>query len=200
MNYLLETPFRSLLTGFGIAGLALTAWLVTSPVDPIGLTSVLLRFVHVVSAMAWIGLVFFVNFVQLKALEEADEASRGAISKWIVPRVAAGFRHASHLTVLSGGMLLVLTGYLLGEWVYSSAAYMPRPRVLMLAAGALGGIAMWVFVNFVIWPNLKIALALTASDAAGKARARQTVKRYARLNLVLALPVTFAMVAAAHLA
>ncbi|MES0385406.1 MAG: hypothetical protein ABUJ98_12560 [Hyphomicrobium sp.] len=196
MNYVLETPFRSLLTGFGIAGLALTAWLVTGPVDPIELTSVLLRFVHVVSAMAWIGLVFFVNFVQLKALEEADEASRNAISKWIVPRVAAGFRHASHLTVISGGMLLILTGYLLVEWVNSSAAYLPLPRILMLVAGALGGLVMWVLVNFVIGPSLKIAL---TGDAAGKARARQTVKRYARLNLVLALPVAFAMVAAAHL-
>lgn len=196
MNYVLETPFRSLLTGLGIAGLALTAWLVTGPVDPIELTSVLLRFVHVVSAMAWIGLVFFVNFVQLKALEEADEASRNAISKWIVPRVAAGFRHASHLTVISGGMLLILTGYLLVEWVNSSAAYLPLPRILMLVAGALGGLVMWVLVNFVIGPSLKIAL---TGDAAGKARARQTVKRYARLNLVLALPVAFAMVAAAHL-
>jgi uncharacterized membrane protein len=196
MNYVLETPFRSLLTGFGIAGLALTAWLVTGPVDPIELTSVLLRFVHVVSAMAWIGLVFFVNFVQLKALEEADEASRNAISKWIVPRVAAGFRHASHLTVISGGMLLILTGYPLVEWVNSSAAYLPLPRILMLVAGALGGLVMWVLVNFVIGPSLKIAL---TGDAAGKARARQTVKRYARLNLVLALPVAFAMVAAAHL-
>ena len=142
----------------------------------------------------------FVNFVQMKALEEADEASRSAISKWIVPHVAAGLRHASHLTVLSGSLLLILAGYLFGEWVYSSAAYMPLPRVLMLVAGALGGLVMWAFVNFIIWPSLKIALALTASDAAGKARARQTVKRYARLNLVLALPVAFAMVAAAHLA
>ena len=77
---------------------------------------------------------------------------------------------------------------------------MPQQRNLMLVAGALGGLAMWVFVNFVIWPSLKIALEPTAGDAAGKTRARQTVKRYARLNLVLALPVTFAMVAAAHLA
>ena len=150
--------------------------------------------------MVWIGLVFFVNFVQLKALEEADGASRSAISKWIVPNVAAGFRHTSHLTVLSGSMLLVVTGYLLGDWVYSTTAYMPLPRILMLVAGALGGLVMWVFVNFVIWPNLKIVLELTAGDAAGKARARQAVKRYARLNLVLALPVAFTMVAAAHLA
>jgi uncharacterized membrane protein len=58
---------------------------------------------------------------------------------------------------------------------------------------------MWAFVNFVIWPSLKIVLGQTAGDADAKALARQTVKRYARLNLVLAVPVTFAMVSAAHL-
>jgi uncharacterized membrane protein len=116
----------------------LTAWILTTLVDPRGLISVLLRFVHVISAMTWIGFVFFVNFVQLPMLQEADEASRSAISRWIVPRVRAGFRHASHLTVLSGALLLVSTGYLFGNWVFSSAVYMSLPRTLMLTAGVLG--------------------------------------------------------------
>ena len=199
MNSLLDGPVRTLIAGLAIASLALAAWLLAAPVDPRGLVSVLLRFVHVASAMAWIGLVFFVNFVQLAALEAADEASRGAIAKWIVPRVAAGVRHASHLVVLTGALLLVATGYLLGEWVYSSAVYMPGPRVLMLAAGAAGGFLMWGFVNLAIWPALKVALGETGGGADAQAHARQTVKRYARLNLLLALPVTLAMVAAAHL-
>lgn len=199
MNFLLDTPFRALIAGLAVAGLLLAAWLLTGPVDPHGLISALLRFVHVVAAMGWIGLVFFVNFVQLKALEEADEASRSAIATWIVPRVATGFRHASHLTVLSGALLLVATGYLLGDWVFSSAVYMSPLRTFMLAAGAFGGLLMWAFVNFVIWPSLKIALGQTAGDAGAKAQARQTVRLYARLNLVLALPVTFAMVSTAHL-
>jgi len=185
--------------GLVVAGLMLAAWLLTGPVDSYGLLSVVLRFVHVVAAMAWIGLIFFVNFVQLTALEEADEAARSAIANWIVPRVAAGFRHASHLTLLSGALLLISTGYLLGEWFFSSSIYIPPQRTAMLTAGALGGIVMWAFVNFVIWPSLKIALGQTAGDADAKALARQTVKRYARLNLVLAVPVTFAMVSAAHL-
>ena len=106
------------------------------------------------------------------------------------------FRHASHLTVLSGALLLVATGYLLGSWVFASAVYMPLPRILLLATGAFGGLLMWTFVNLAIWPNLKIVLGQATGDAE---TARQTVKRYARLNLVLLIPVTFLMVAAAHL-
>ena len=193
---MLSDPVRSLLAGLALAALALAAWLVFEPLDPLGLIAVLLRFVHVLSAMVWVGLTFFVNFIQFKALEEADEASRGAIAKGIVPRVAVAFRHASHLTVLTGALLLVAAGYLLGGLALSSANHLPLARTLMLAFGALGGLIMWVLVNFVIWPGLKVVLGQTGGDAA---QARATVKRYARLNLVLMIPVTFAMIAAAHL-
>jgi uncharacterized membrane protein len=198
MNFLFDHPIRSLSAGLAIAVLVLPVWLFTEPVDTHGLVSILLRFIHVAAAMVWIGFVFFVNFIQLPVLEEADDASRSTISRWIVPRVATGFRHASHLTVLAGALLLVSTGYLLGKSAFSPTLYMLPPRTLMLGVGALGGLLMWGFVNLAIWPSLKIALGHTAGDARAKARARQTVKRYARLNLILALPVTFLMVVAAY--
>ena len=200
MNSLLETPARALLAGLAITAIILAAWLVADPVDGTGLISVLLRFVHVVAAMAWVGLIFFVNFVQIGALAEADEAGRGAIQRWIVPRAAQGYRHASHLVVLSGVLLLVASGYVLGNWVFASAVYIPSVRTTTLWAGVLGGLIMWALVHFAIWPNLKIALGETAADDGTRAQARQALKLYARLNLMLALPVTFAMIAAAHLA
>jgi len=193
---MLDNPARAVIAGLVLAALTLAVWLLIGPVDPRGLVSVLLRFVHVLSAMVWVGLIFFVNFIQLRALQDADVPSRSAIAKWIVPHVATMFRHASHLTVLSGALLLVAAGYLLGSWVFASAVYMSLARALMLAAGALGGLLMWTLVNLAIWPNLKIVLGQATGDAEA---ARQTVKRYARLNLVLAMPVTFVMVAAAHL-
>lgn len=199
MNFLLDHPVRSLFAGLAVAALAFAVWVFTGPVDARGLISILLRFIHVVAAMVWIGFVFFVNFIQLPVLEEADAASRSTISRWVVPRVASGFRHASHLTVLAGALLLVSTGYLSGEWAFSSAVYISPIRTMMLTAGVLGGVLMWGFVNLAIWPSLKIALGQTAGDARAQDRARQTVRRYARLNLILALPVIFLMVVAAHL-
>jgi uncharacterized membrane protein len=195
----LDHPGRALMSGLVIAALTLAVWLLTGSVDPRGLISVLLRFVHVLSAMVWVGLIFFVNFIQLRALQEADVSSRSAIAKWIVPHVATMFRHASHLTVLSGALLLAASGYLFGNWVFASAVYMPPARTLTLFAGAFAGLMMWTFVNLLIWPSLKIVLGQTKADAETQSRARQTITRYARLNLVLAIPVTFAMVASAHL-
>jgi uncharacterized membrane protein len=197
---LLESPVRTLLAGAAITVLLIVLWLAMGSADARGVASVLLRFIHVVAAMAWIGLIFYVNFIQFAALDEADEATRRAISQSIVPRVAAAMSHASHLTVLSGAILLIATGYVLGEWIYSSAVFMPSARTALLVAGAAGGIVMWSILAFGIRPGLAIALGRTGADDGAKAGARRAVKLYARVNLALALPVTFAMVAAAHLA
>ena len=76
---------------------------------------------------------------------------------------------------------------------------MPPSRAWLLGSGVLGGLAMWMFVHMYIWPNMQVVLGLRPGDADAKARARASVVMFARLNLILAVPVTLAMVAAAHL-
>jgi uncharacterized membrane protein len=199
MNAVIESPVKSLLAGLALAALVLVLWIATAGVDPLGLLSYVLRFFHVVGAMVWVGLIWFVNLIQLKALAEAEEPARATLQAWIVRPVAKSFRHASHLTVASGILLLFTTGYLLDRWIFSSTVYVPPLRNLLLWGGTLAGLAMWVFANLLIWPSLRILLGETPADPAAKAAARERVRLYARLNLILALPVTFVMVAAAHL-
>ena len=76
---------------------------------------------------------------------------------------------------------------------------MPPSRAWLIGSGVLGALAMWMFVHMYIWPNMQVVLGLRPGDADAKARARARVILFARLNLVLAVPVTLAMVAAAHL-
>ena len=76
---------------------------------------------------------------------------------------------------------------------------MPPSRAWLLGSGVLGALAMWMFVHMYIWPNMQVVLGLRPGDADAKARARARVVLFARLNLVLTVPVTLAMVAAAHL-
>jgi uncharacterized membrane protein len=153
----------------------------------------------VFAGIVWVGMVWFVNFIQLSALQEADDAGRATLLKLVVPRVAHTFRHASHMNVLTGAMLLVASGYLLDRLLFTSEVYIPSSRALSLWGGVLGGLLMWMFVHFIIWPNLKVVLGHTPGDADAKARAREQVRTYARWNLILSVPVTFVMVAAAHL-
>lgn len=199
MNAITETAGRALAVGAVLTLVILIAWLALAGADPIGFVSFLLRWVHVFAGMLWVGMIWFVNFIQLAALQQADDAGRRTLLSAVVPRVAHSFRHASNLTVLSGLLLLVSSGYLFDWLVFSTPVYIPPARALVLWAGVVGGFVMWAFVNHIIWPNLRIVLGEATADAQAKELARQKVRTFARLNLVLAVPVTFVMVAAAHL-
>jgi uncharacterized membrane protein len=199
MREVLSSPGRALVAGLVLAGLMLAAWMAVERGDALGLASFLLRAVHVLGAMVWIGLVWFVNLIQHEALGEADATERAAIVRLVVPRVAHSFRHASHLTVATGALLLATTGYVLTGPVFAAEVHLPASRELMLWLGALGGIAMWVIVHVLIWKHLKVVLGIDPGDAEARATARATAGFWARVNLMLAIPVTLSMVAAAHL-
>ncbi len=198
MKAILDSPARSLLAGIAVAAALLGVWLVAVGADPLGFVSFLLRYVHVFTAMLWVGMIWFVNFIQHQAVVGADDAGRATLMRAVVPRVAHLFRHASHATILSGLLLLVTSGYLFDRLMFTTAVYVPPPRALMLWAGVAGGLAMWGLVHLVIWKNLKLVLdPATAGEA--KAAAREQVRIFARINLILSIPVTLAMMAAAHL-
>ena len=191
-------PLRAFWLGCGVAALGLVFWVVDGSGDELGLLSFIIRLVHIWAAMVWVGMIWFVNFIQLVALRDADEAARRALLVHIVPRVTALFSTASHIVVGSGAALLLTTGYLLDRWVFPSSVYIPAPRAVMLWLGTFAGLAMWALVHAVIRPGLAIILDQTQEPAVvDQARSRVIVA--ARINLVLAIPVTFAMAAAAHL-
>lgn len=196
---ILGNPRAALTIGLAVAAAMLAVWLVLEGVGALTLVSFLLRFLHVLAAMIWIGLIVFVNFVQLVALQSASDAERSFMHKAVVPYVAWWFRHASTVTVASGVILLVFAGYLLPVLVYGTGVFVPPARSALLWGGVLGALAMWMFVHMYIWPNMQVVLGLRPGDAKAKAEARARVVTFARLNLILAVPVTFAMVAAAHL-
>jgi uncharacterized membrane protein len=194
-----DNPRTCLSVGLAAAALLLIVSLLASDTDRLGLVAFLLRFTHVLAAMIWIGLVVFVNFVQLVALRDADAATRDALHGAIVPRVAWWFRHASTLTVLSGVVLLVLGGYLLPALIYGTSVFISAAKAIALWIAVLGALAMWMFVHMYIWPNMQVVLGLRAGDAEAKGNARARVILFARLNLILAMPVALGMIAAAHL-
>ncbi len=199
MQRITASPGASLVAGLVIAAVIMLVWIVSVGVDGLGLLSFLIRFLHVAGAIVWIGLVVFVNFVQLVALQGADEQGRAFLAKAVVPQVIWWFRHASTVAVLSGTVLLMMTGYLLPTLVYGSGVYVPPSRGVLLWLGVLGALVMWMFVHMYIWPSTQVVLGIRAGDSDAKVRARARVAFFARLNLILAVPVTLTMVAAAHL-
>lgn len=194
MQFILSRPLRSAAAAV-VLTVALAVALHFGGLDGASFVSLLLRYVHVLAAIAWVGLILFVNFIQLPATQEAKD--RGPLNRHIVRPVTTTFRHASHLTLATGAVMLVTSGYALSQWMYGSHVGVPLLRELLLWGGAAGAVAMWAVVHAVIGPNVDVILSAEASDEAKNA-ARVKVRNFARINLILALPVTFAMVAAAH--
>lgn len=199
MTSLLSSARQAMIVGTLIAVLAVAVGMAISGADTLGFVSFVLRAVHVLAAIVWVGMIWFVNFVQHPAVVGADDAGRGTLMRLVVPNVAWIFRHASHLVILSGALLLLPTGYLLSAWVYGAPVYLSLAKTGSMVVAAVGAIVMWALVHHAIWPSLQVVLGERPGNAEAKAAARAKVALYARANLLLAIPVTVLMVAAAHL-
>lgn len=185
MRALLDSPWRATALGLGVCGVMLAAGMVLIGVERAAFADIVLRGSHVLAAFVWAGFIVFVNFVQLLALAEAADAERPIVVRLIVARTARVFAAAAHATLLTGVLLLVL--------VWPDLAYRP-----LLMAGMIGGVAMWVIVQFILLPNVARITGRVSANDQEKAAARGAIALWARINLVLVLPVTLAMLLAGH--
>lgn len=187
---------NALLTGLVATVVLLAIWLMTAGADRTVLIAFLARALHVLGAMLWVGMIVFVNLIQIPALAAADDAGRRTLLQHVVPKVASTFAHASHLVLLTGLSLLFSAGYLTRA---AAGQGLPPIRHAMLWLAVLGGLAMWAIVHFRIRPALRIVLGGETVAPADRQAAREGVHLWARVNLALSLPVTVLMVAAPHL-
>ena len=72
----------------------------------------LFRYIHVIVAIMWIGLLWYFNFVQIPNMGKIPDEQKPAIGKVIAPAALFYFRWAAAITVLSGLILAYLNGYL----------------------------------------------------------------------------------------
>ncbi len=194
MSYILAGPLRSTVVSLALV-VALVVGVHFGGIDTISLVSLLLRYLHVLAAIAWVGLIIFVNFIQLPAVRESKD--RGPINRHIVRPVTTTFRHASHMVLATGAAMLITSGYVLGHWMYGTDVGVPPLRAALLWGGATAALVMWAIVHFGISPCVSTILDPDATDEQ-KAPARLRGRNLARINLILSLPVTLAMIAAAH--
>lgn len=160
----------------------------------------LLRWVHFLAGVTWIGLLYYFNFVQVPFFAETDPAVRsGAIQK-LVPRALLWFRMSAAMTVLSGVFII---GGRMSQM--GAAAFYDSSYGWAITAGGWLGIIMLANVWGVIWPNQKVVIANAVQTAAGgqaipdaAARGRRAFLA-SRTNTMLSIPMLFFMGAASHL-
>jgi len=146
------------------------------------LLDVLFRYAHIVFGVAWIGLLYYFNFVQTEYVKEADDGAKADVMAKLAPRALWWFRWAALFTFLTGVIML--------WWVSSQQRFN-----LGIALGAFMGTLMMLNVWGIIWPNQKIMIGLTEGD---KTVAGPKAALASRTNTLLSLPMLYFMVASVH--
>ena len=150
-----------------------------------------MRWLHVVSGVMWIGLLWYFNFVQIPSMPKIPDEQKPAIGKVIAPEALFWFRWSALATVVTGLLLATMSGYVL------EALGLQRPFTAI-------GIGMWLAlvmafnVWFIIWPNQKKALGIVTVEAAEKAKAARLAMLTSRFNTMFSIPMLFCMVAQSH--
>jgi uncharacterized membrane protein len=146
------------------------------------------RWLHVLSGVMWIGLLYYFNFVQVDALKAAAADNTGAgITKHVAPRALFWFRWAAIATWLMGAMILGKN--FLDAFLFMKPAYYP------IGMGAWLGTIMLFNVWVLIWPNQKKILGMVSATDEEKNKARRVAFLASRTNTMLSIPMLFFMTA-----
>src|SRR5688500_13731224 len=146
------------------------------------------RWLHVLSGVMWIGLLWYFNFVQMPSMPKIPDEQKPAIGKVIAPAALFWFRWAALATLVTGALLAIMNNYIV------QALSLQKPFTA-IGIGMWLGLVMAFNVWFIIWPNQKKALGIVQVEAAEKAAAARKAMLVSRFNTMLSVPMLYMMVA-----
>ncbi len=159
----------------------------------------ILRWIHFFAGVAWIGHLYYFNFVQGAFLADVDAAVKNQAMAKLAPRALWWFRWGAMFTFLSGlGMLAIVGKDLAGD-------FFQTPYGIYIYTGALLGTLMFLNVWLIIWPKQRImvnsALTVIGGGAANPEAAKVAPEalRASRTNVLFSIPLLFFMGASRHL-
>lgn len=159
-----------------------------------------IRWLHILSGVMWIGLLWYFNVVQVPALgaAAADKGGPGGagITKYVAPRALLWFRWAAVATWLTGAAYLVRGANFVNAFTFGH--FGEDIYGLVIGTGAWLGTIMlfnvWVLIN----PNQMKVLGFTPASDEEKVRARRVALLASRTNFVLSIPMLMCMAGATH--
>jgi uncharacterized membrane protein len=150
-----------------------------------------MRWLHILSGVMWIGLLWYFNFVQTPTMPKIPDEQKPGVSKFILPEALFWFRWAALSTVITGLLLATMNGYI------GQALGLTRPFHAI-------GLGMWMAlimaynVWFIIWPNQKKVMGIVTVDADQKKLAARNALWASRFNTMLSIPMLYCMAAQSH--
>ena len=157
---------------------------------PVNVNSIF-RWMHVFFGILWIGLLYYLNFVQVPTMPSIPAEQKGAITGFIAPKVFFFFRYSALLTVLTGLVIAYVSGYL-----HQALSFSGEGAVDLIGLGMWLALIMAFNVWFIIWPAQKKALGLVEVDADTKAKAAVRAMIFSRTNTLLSIAMLYCMISA----
>ena len=176
-----------LVTGLVAAIVVIMAFAAYTGADAKEMTNDIFHWLHVWFGILWIGLLYYLNFVQVPTMPKIPAELKPAITGHIAPNVFFFFRWSALLTVLTGLIIAFHNGYAI-------------PALTFAGDFNLIGLGMWLAlimafnVWFIIWPAQKKILGIVEASAEEKAKAAPLALAASRTNLLLSLPMLWCMV------
>lgn len=149
------------------------------------------RWLHVFFGILWIGLLYYLNFVQAPAMPAIPAELKPGVSKYIAPKALFFFRWAAAFTVLTGLIVAYVGGYL-----HQAMSFTGEGQVKLIGIGMWLAVIMAFNVWFIIWPAQKKILGLVEASDADKAKVAPRAMYASRTNVLLSLPMLYCMVSA----
>ena len=154
-------------------------------------TNSVFRWLHVFFGILWIGLLYYLNFVQVPTMPSIPDELKPGVSKHIAPKVLFFFRYGALLTVLTGLAIAFHAGY--GAQALTLSG---QGNVNLIGIGMWLALIMAFNVWFIIWPAQKKILGLVDATPEEKAAAGPRALIASRTNTLLSLPMLYCMVSA----
>lgn len=156
------------------------------------------RWLHVLFGILWIGLLYYFNFVQIPMMPKIPDDQKPAVSKFIAPEALWYFRWAAMGTIVLGLFLAWVNGFLLDAITLGATQGFVAPSTTLIGIGMWLGTIMWFNVWFVIWPNQQRAINIDNKfpdlSKDQRAAAGRTAMLFSRTNVMLSIPMLFCMV------
>lgn len=190
----LEDPLQTMGAGFALAVVLIFVYMGLSgaPAGDADWVGMLVRWVHFLAGITWIGLLYFFNLINAAFMKSLDGPTKNVVIPKLMPSALNWFRHGATVTVLAGIILYVM--------LYRHGG----TGAIALAIGGLLGIIMMANVHAIIWPNQKKIIAAVTAAAQGTpappemAQWGRTALMASRINFLLSIPMLFFMGAGSH--
>ncbi len=182
-----------LLTGLVLAIVVIMAFAGWTGDDPRSLSDDVFRWLHAFFGVLWIGLLYYLNFVQVPTMPSIPAELKAGVTGHIAPRVFFFFRWSAALTVLLGLIIAFHNGYAIEALLFRGQG---ADGINMIGLGMWLALVMAFNVWFIIWPAQKKILGLIEASAEEKAKLAPRALAASRTNLLLSLPMLYCMVSA----